>query len=148
MNTESVSALTVAKNLSYGPAAVLGILMHTYWILAIFLILDMVTGIWRSYVLYGGTSITSRKTINGFVSKFLFLLIPVVLAYMGVGIGLDLIFIAQSALGVLIFATGYSIIGNIYAASTGHTVKEFDAVRLILNWIQTYLEKLETPPNK
>lgn len=69
-------------------------------------------------------------------------------AYMGHGAGLNLVAVAQSALGLLIFATGYSIIGNIYTIRTGKAVAEFDAVKLILIWIQSLLEKLEKSPHK
>lgn len=145
---EPISAWVVFKNLLYVPAVFVGLSMQSYGILAILLVLDVVTGVWRSATVNGGASITSAKAINGIVSKFLFLLIPMTVAYMGHGAGLNLVAVAQSALGLLIFATGYSIIGNIYTIRTGKAVAEFDAVKLILIWIQSLLEKLEKSPHK
>lgn len=148
MTNEPLSSWVLIKNILYVPAIFVGLSMQSFGILGVLLIVDVLTGIWRSATVNGGASVTSVKAINGIVSKFLFLLIPLVVAYMGHGLGLDLIGIAQAALGVLIFATGYSIIGNIYTIRTGNSVKEFDAVRLILSWLERYLEKIERPPHK
>lgn len=147
MAHEPITVFAVVKNLAYVPAILVGLSLHSYGILAIFLILDIITGIWRSAAINGGSSITSWKAINGFMSKFLFLLIPVVLAWAGQGVGLNLVALAQSALGVLILSTGYSIIGNIYTVRTGNAVKEFDAVRIILLQIENLLKRIE-PPTK
>lgn len=147
MDTPTTTYVTI-KNLSYIPAMILGLSMHSYSSLAVLLIIDVITGAWRSSVLEGGQSVTSWKAVNGLVSKFLFLLIPLVVAFMGKGIGLELVSLAQSALGVLILATGYSIIGNIYTIRTGIRVKEFDAIRIILKQIEALLEKFEPQSKK
>lgn len=148
MGNEPITTLAIAKNVGYLPAILLGMSLHSYGILAVFIAFDIVTGIWRSAVINGGQSITSWKAINGLLSKFLFLFIPVVVAYMGKGMGLDLVALAQSALGLLIGATGYSIIGNIYSIRSGKAVKEFDAVKYILLAIERVLEKLEPDGHK
>jgi len=148
MSEGPITGWVLIKNILYVPAIFVGLSMQSFGILAVLLILDVITGIWRSWSMYGGDSVTSAKAINGIISKFLFLLIPLVVAYMGHGAGLNLVAVAQAALGILIFATGYSIIGNIYTIRTGVAVKEFDAVRLILSWIEEYLAKIEKMPRK
>ena len=138
----------VVKNAMYLPAILVGLSLHNYWILAVMLLLDVITGAWRSAVVNGPDSLTSWRALNGLFSKFLFLLIPLVVAYMGRGMGLELVAVAQSALGLLIFATGYSIIGNIYGIRSGRVVREFDAVRVILTWLERFLDKLAPDNHK
>lgn len=148
MTHEPISATVVIKNLLYIPAALAGISMENYSILGILLIIDVFTGVWRSAVISGGDSVTSWKGINGLISKFLVLLIPLVVAYMGHGIGIDLNAMVGSALGILITATGYSIIGNIYGIRTGKAVREFDAVRFLLLQVEKLLERIDPPHDK
>ena len=144
LNEVSSGILTpTIKNLGYFPAVVVGLSIENYSILIILLVVDIITGIWRSAVLHTGDSITSRKAINGIMSKFLFLLIPVTLAVMGKGLGLDLVGLARMALGLLMFFTGYSIISNIHSIHTGKRTKEFDVVRIILMQLENFLGRLE-----
>lgn len=137
-----MSVTAIAKNIGYIPAFLLGMSMHSFGILFIFILLDIFTGIWRVGVVVGGNGIKSRHAINGLASKMLFILIPLVIAYTGKGIGLDLTKMAGGFLGLLIASTGYSIIGNIYTIRTGKEVAEFDAVRLILMSIRRLLDNL------
>jgi len=149
MATEThITVWVILKNLLYIPAVFIGLSVESYGVLAALIVLDVVTGIWRVAVIEGGDYVTSWKAINGLVSKFLFLLIPVTVAYMGHGMGIDLIALAKTALSLLTLATGYSIIGNIYGIRTGKVVKEFDAVRLILGQIERLLAKVEPPHDK
>lgn len=138
----------IMKHLSYIPAFLLGMSMHSFTILFVFIMLDMVTGIWRVWVTQGPAAIKSRHAINGLASKMLFMLIPLIIAYTGKGVGLDLIAAAAGCLGLLIASTGYSIIGNIYTIRTGVVVAEFDAVRFILNGIRKGLEKMTDGDHK
>ncbi len=138
--TSPVTSSVVVKNILYIPAFLLGMEMHSFTILLVFIIVDMITGIWRVGVTKGGQEIKSAHAINGLVSKLLFALIPLVIAYSGKGIGVNLIDFAKGSLSVLILATAYSIIGNIYTIRTGEYVKEFDAVRLILSAFRKLLD--------
>lgn len=139
---------TFIKNLLYVPAFLLGMEMHSFTILLVFILADMVTGIWRVAVVSGAHEIRSAHAINGLVSKLLFAIIPLTVAYTGQGIGVDLIPFATGTLSILILATGYSIIGNIYTIRTGIVVKEFDAVRLILNAFRKLLENVMPDSHK
>lgn len=137
----------IVKNALYVPAFFMGMSMHSFGILFVFIVLDMITGIWRVYVTQGGDAIKSRHAINGLTSKMLFIVIPLVIAYMGKGIGIDLTALATGCLGLLIASTGYSVIGNIYTIRTGVAVVEFDAVRFILIRIRDLLDKLTAEKN-
>ncbi len=143
----TLTTWAIIKNALYVPAFFLGMSMHSFSILFAFIVLDMITGIWRVYVLQGGEAIKSRHAINGLVSKMLFIVIPLIIAYMGKGMGVDLTALATGCLGLLIASTGYSVIGNIYTIRTGSAVVEFDAVRFILVRIRDLLDKLTVDKN-
>lgn len=141
--TNELTTTGILKNLGYIPAVYLGISMEQFTILAVLLVVDIITGIWRSAIVGGGQSVTSWKAINGFMSKMLFLLIPLVIAAAGKSVGVELVVLAKSALGLLTLATSYSIIGNIYGIRTGKVVKEFDAIHYILIYIEKLLKRIE-----
>lgn len=141
MNDHYDGPLSAIKNFLYIPAALAGVSLDAIGVLVALLAFDIVTGIWRSVVLSGGAAITSLRAINGFFSKFLFVSIPVTIAYMGHGMGFDLSPLVSMSMGVLTLATGYSIIGNIYTIRTGRKVKEFDAMQIILMQIQAVIER-------
>ena len=143
----TLTTWAVIKNVLYVPAFFLGMSMHSFSILFVFIMLDMMTGIWRVYVIQGGEAIKSRHAINGLVSKMLFIVIPLIIAYTGKGMGVDLTALATGCLGLLIASTGYSVIGNIYTIRTGSVVVEFDAVRFILVRIRDLLDKLTVDKN-
>lgn len=147
--TSGITTGVLLKNLAYIPAAIIavGLDINSYLILAIFLLFDLFTGVWRSIVIEGLDSLRSWKGINGFFSKFLFLSVPIVVAYMGHGIGMDMKSMAQMALGVLLLFTGYSILGNIYSIRSGKPYTEPDAMRYILKVAQGVLDKYTVPPD-
>ena len=145
MTNEPTTQWVILKNLLYLPAAMAGLSMESMSVLVLLLIFDMITGIWRAGVLGGGEAITSVRAINGFFSKFLFVAVPITVAYMGHGVGIDASALVQMAIGVLILGTGYSILGNIYTIRTGQKVKEFDALQFILYQVQKVIEKYAVP---
>lgn len=146
MSDSDATIWTLVKNIAYIPAAVAGISMESYVALALLLIVDIFTGIWRAVVTDGGQAITSWRALNGFFSKLLFLSVPIVVAFMGHGVGLDFSPMAKMALGVLTLGTGYSVIGNIYTIRTGERVAEYDVLRIILYQIQRILDRYVAPP--
>lgn len=148
MDQPTTSLPDVIKNFLYLPTFLVGMEMQSFTILIVFIMLDMITGIWRVAVIEGGHEIKSAKAINGLVSKMLFALIPLIVAYTGKGIGVDLTAFASGCLSLLIVSTAYSAIGNIYTIRSGKTVAEFDAVRLILNGMKRLLDNMNPPNDK
>lgn len=142
MNIETITPTSIVKNLMYIPTFLLGMSMHSFTILIVFIACDMITGIWRVAAISGGKEIKSAKAINGLASKMLFAFVPLVIAYTGKGIGLDLAAFASGTLSLLIVSTAYSIIGNIYTIRTGVVIAEFDAMRVILNAVKGLLDKI------
>lgn len=141
MTHEPFSTFSLAKNLAYIPAFLLGLSSESYVILACFMALDTFLGVMRVYVVHGGKYIRSYKLTAGIVSKLSVLLVPLLIAYTGKGVGLDMLWLAQWALGALLLAQFYSIVSNIYSIRLQKDVDEFDAVSWVLRRVQKVIEK-------
>ena len=145
---EPITTGTIIKHLGYIPAIVFGLSTHSYAILALFIMIDTVTGVLRAGLLHGWREVTSFKFTTGFISKLLVILIPAMIALCGKGVGLDLTFLAKSALGMLILAQFYSILGNIHDIKIRKDVREFDAVSWVIIHLQSVVEKILKDSNK
>ena len=137
---KEMSATLVLKHLAYIPALFLGLAPSGVLILAIFMVIDVITGILRSGFLHGWNTITSSRLIAGITAKGFTVLVPLLVVAAGHGSGFDLLLFAQATMGLLIFATLYSIIGNIHAISTGKDSREFDAINFVLLKLRDAIE--------
>lgn len=143
---ETLSTTAIIKNCSYLAAGAIGIFTYigldtrALFILGILMILDVVTGIIKSGTVRGWRSIKSMKLTSGVLAKLLTILVPIVVAIAGLGIGADLVFVASSALTILILAETYSILGNIHSVTVGEEKPEFDAVGAILGMFRDVIE--------
>lgn len=134
--------------MAYILAFIAGIDLHTYIILAAFMLADLVLGVSRVGMIHGGNAIKSYKLISGICSKMLVLCIPLVVVWAGKGANIDLLFLAQGALGMLVLGEAYSILGNINSIRLGRDMAEFDVVSSILGSVQNLFEAiLQTPHN-
>ena len=145
---EPITAGTIIKHIGYIPAIVFGLSTHSYAILALFILVDTFTGVLRAGVLHGWREVTSFKFTTGLISKLLVIIIPIMIALCGKGVGLDLTFVAQSSIGMLILAQFYSILGNIHAIKIRKDVREFDAVSWVITHLQSVVEKILKDSNK
>ena len=146
--TNHITTGAVLKHLGYIPAIMFGVSTDSYAILAFFILLDTLTGVLRAGILHGWREVTSFKFTTGLISKLLVIFIPLMIALAGKGVGLNLTILAQSAIGMLILAQFYSILGNIHAIKIRKDVKEFDAVSWVITHIQEVVEKLLVDSNK
>lgn len=128
------------KNLLYIPAFLLGLSLQSFTILAVFMLVDVGTGLVRTYVVNGGHSIKSSRLGAGVLSKTCIILIPVLLVWGGEGAGINLLPVAQGTLSVLILAELYSILGNVQSIRLRKDIMEFDAVNFIILKLRDYLE--------
>lgn len=120
--------------------AYLNIEKEPMMLLAILLIIDYATGLYKAKILE--QSITSNKMKYGVVSKMLLLLIPIVIAIGAKGVGADFEYALLVGINILIISEIYSIIGNIYSSRTKEELPEWDAVAIISKKIRTFLIKL------
>ena len=140
--TESLSTATLIKNLAYIPAILLGLSFDSYSILVVFMTIDIVLGITRTAIIYGGRHVKSYRLSVGVISKLLMLIVPLLVVWTGKGVGINLFFLAQWSLGALILAEAYSVLGNIHAIRIRKDVAEFDVFSWILQKIQMILIKI------
>ena len=145
---KGISIMTIVKNLGYIPAMLLGLSSESYTILAAFMLIDTITGVARAGVLGGWRSVTSFKFTSGIVSKAVVIIVPLLLVWAGRGAGLDLLPVASAALGILILAQLYSVLGNIYSIHVRRDVHEFDVVELILRQVRIIVERILVDSNK
>lgn len=145
MNPVIMNMGVAIKNISYIPAfmigtAYLGLTPESVVILMALIIFDIITGLLKSYLLQGGSSIKSSILERGLIAKALIICIPLNLALVGKGVGFDISSIAQGTIDVLILSELYSILGNYYAIRTGEERVEFDAVAYIVAQLKKLLK--------
>lgn len=145
--TTKFSIYTLLKNFSYIGASLLSLNIESYSILGIFMIVDTVTGVARSGTIHGWRSITSHVMTVGILAKCMVLLVPFLLSLAGHAIGVEVAFIAKSALNVLIISELYSILSNIQSIRLGREVQEFDAVNYLLTKLRDTLERYVKKPH-
>lgn len=138
---EPITPSVIAKNLAYIPAMYLGLSIENYGILATLMFLDLITGIVRSGIIHGWRSVTSRIATIGILTKMTMILIPLVIALAAKGVGMNLLVVAQMALGTMILSEAYSVLGNIQAIRIRKDIKEFDAINLLLTKVRSILEQ-------
>ena len=126
----------------------IGITEMSVFVLTSFILLDIITGILKSGSIYGWKAVKSSTLQRGVIAKCLVILIPIIIALTGKGVGLELSIFAQSIINVLILSEAYSVIGNIYAVRTGNDKSEFDAVAFVISRVKNVLKKIIVDDNK
>lgn len=139
---ENLSIWSVVKNVGYACVFFIGLDAQSYFILALFMVLDTFLGIIRVVIVHGGQAVRSYRLVSGLMAKLAIILVPLIIAYTGKGIGMDFHLLAVWSLNLLILAQAYSILGNINSIYVRKDVYEFDAVSWVLTKIQGTLEKL------
>jgi len=112
-----------------------------FWLYTILLFIDFLTWVikwWRQ------KNLSSAKAINGFLGKFLMLLVIFSFWVFGKINDYDMSYILSWTFFALSLAELYSIISNVYEIRTGNKVKEYDAVAIILQYVLWWIkERLE-----
>lgn len=120
-------------------------------ILLLLMFVDTFFGIAKSIKLK--VRITFGRLFEGLMSKTMCLLIPMVLALVGKGLGYDFKILPDTILKILIVAEGFSIITSFYVMRTGKEPAEVDIVTMLLSSIRKglmslinfWLKKVEEP---
>lgn len=135
-------------------------------ILTFLLLLDTVTGIYKSYALrtvgekeYYDNGKVKNTWFNTtvlkvwLIGKMLLLMLPLWLIAVAHLVGIDLDWVVPATVALLAWAEFISIIQNFIIARTKKPMQEFDAVSFVLQWvlaiIKDWIEKrLTTQPYK
>lgn len=145
MTSSEVITWALIKNSTYVLAyfitiQYLGFNPETLAIYSVLMVLDVFTGVVRSAMVKGWTSVKSSLGIRGMLKKILVLTGIFSVALTAKGVGFDITMFVQSTLNVFILAEAYSILGNIHSAITKKPKSEFDAVTYLLNKVEVALK--------
>lgn len=131
---------TELKLASYAVAcatfAYLGIPQEAYWLLALLIVMDTITGSLRAIVL-DARSFTSAALRNGILAKMLLLLIPLVVAVVAKSVphpfdGMVLASVSGS-IAILALSEAYSTMSNIGAIVSKQGGTEMDGVSFLIS---------------
>lgn len=135
----------------YSASLFLNINLEIVQILMILMAIDTVFGIIKALAL--GEQFDFKILFFGFCTKILILLIPMVLALVGKGLGYDFTPLVSGVMKVLVIAEGFSIITSMYVIKTKEKVKNVDVISMLLSSIRKglmgtiniMLRKIEKP---
>lgn len=113
-------------------------------ILSILIVFDILTAVIRELVTKEGRFKSAALWI-GIGSKGLIILIPVLLALVGKGIGMDFKWFVDMSLSALVVAEAYSTLGNIVQIrKNDKSIDEQDAVTMVIKAIESVLKEIVT----
>lgn len=116
----------------YGVFVYLNIDIKTTKVLMALMFIDTFSGLIKSSVLHHKISL--KKLINGILTKFLLILVPMVLALVGKGVHFDFTWAVTTVMSLMIVSEGLSIITNFLSAKTKKNIEQDDFItKLLMN---------------
>lgn len=129
------------KMLIYGLFMYLDINVESITILAVLMGLDTFFGSVKVFRI-DHTQFKFKLLLLGFVSKIAFLLIPLVVALAGKGLGYQLTLLVDIAIKILIASETISIISNAIAIKTKKDVEDYDIITKLLKYLRNTFVKI------
>jgi len=83
-----------------------------------------------------------KQTVIGFLTKLAILMLPLTLALVMKGLGLQFNLLTVFAIKLLIVSEGISIVSNMISIKTKKEVKDFDLITRFLKWVRQYFTTL------
>lgn len=140
--TAATTGIAFLKNLLYIPAAFLmGVDQTSYEILGLFMVLDLVLGVTHAGIVGGVKAIRSQRLIAGVISKLTVMAVPLIVVWAGRGAGIDLLFLAQWSVGILVLAQAYSVLGHINSIRMGRDEAEGDIISYLMQSMRVVAEQ-------
>lgn len=128
------------KLLLYGIFAYLQLDKEVFMILMLLMCIDTFAGALKAIRL--GDEFRFRILLWGMTMKFVFLLIPMIVALVGKSLGYDFRIGINIIMSILTVAEAYSALGNIYAAKNRVEVKKIDAISMVINSLRQMLSQI------
>ena len=119
----------LVKTLSYAFFVYLDIDIDIFRILAIFLLIDTVSGTLK-VLRWNKEEFRFKKLMWGMITKIGILIIPLAVALLGKGMQYDLSFGVDITIKVLILSELFSSAGNFYTLRTGIVVNDIDFISM------------------
>ncbi|KLD96663.1 phage holin family protein, partial [Aliarcobacter butzleri] len=114
-----------------------GIPEKTFVVMIILMTVDIVTGIWKGYIL---KELSSSPITTGIIKKS-GLLIALYMIFLGVSVVPELNFIGNLFVGMFILAELISIVGNIVAIREKYKISEHDALLQVSEVLKDLFKK-------
>ncbi|AQX87167.1 phage holin family protein [Elizabethkingia bruuniana] len=124
-----------SKYVLYGVFAYLNIEAEVITILSVLMIIDTFCGITKSLRL--GNKFNISIMAWGFATKFLILIIPLVVALMGKPLHKDFTWAVDVTIRVLIVNEGLSILANIASVYSRKNIQNVDLISRLIAWIRS-----------
>ena len=128
------------KILVYALFAYLNVDSEPFFILMVLMCVDSFMGALKAIRL--GQKFCFRKMLTGISLKLAFLVIPLLIALMGKGLGYDFHHPVSITLSILSISEMYSILGNIYTAKNKRVIDRLDVVSELLLVLRFALRKM------
>lgn len=129
------------KMLLYGVFMYLHIDVEAISILATLMCIDTFCGSIKVFRI-DYTGFKFKKLLLGFVSKVAFILIPLVVALAGKGLGYQLKMIVEISIKILVCSETISIISNLIAIKTKKDVQDYDIITALLKYLRNAFIKI------
>ena len=134
------TAIEAIKAAAYGLFIFLEIPIDLVHTLGILMMVDTGLGIIKALRL--GDKVSFRILLWGMVTKLAVLIIPMILALIGKGLGLGFIWFVLTVLKVLIVAEGISCITNVLSIKSGKKIENTDYITALLHSIRKGLSAI------
>lgn len=129
------------KMLFYGLFTYLNIKTEAISILAILMGIDTIFGAIKVFRI-DHTQFQLKKLLIGFVAKVAFLLIPLIVALAGKGLGFNLVLIVEISIKLLICSEVISIFTNAIAIKTKKEVEDYDVITKFLKYLRNFFIRI------
>jgi hypothetical protein len=129
------------KGMLYGLFVYLDINTETISILATLMVIDTFFGSVKTFRI-DYTKFKFKLLLLGFCSKIAFLMIPVVVAFAGKGLGYELKVLVDISIKILIASETISIISNAIAIKTKKDTQDYDIITTFLKYLRNVFVKV------
>lgn len=132
--SEFHEAVNAVKYIIYGAFVYLKVDLDMMKILSILMLMDTFLGVVK--VISLKYQFSFKKLLWGFTTKFLILLIPLIVALIGKGVGKDFLWAVDFTIKILIINEGLSCLTNILSAKNKKNIQNIDLVTVLINYIR------------
>lgn len=113
--------------------------IEVFKILMIFMLVDSILGAIKAIRI--GYKFNFKALLWGFTAKLFFLIIPLLVALLGLGLKYDLTIGVDIVMKVLTVSEAYSVFGNIYSIKNKKDVRRLDVISMLLKSMRIALKK-------
>ena len=133
-----VEIWTLIKVGLYSLFAFLNVDLDVAHIIMWLMLIDTLTGIIKSIVV-GKLMFTFKAFYSGILTKFVLLLIPMLVSLTAMGLGYEFKWVIESALRLIVLSESISVLTNIISIKQRRNIQNKDYLSIILNIIRGWM---------